>query len=104
MPRKPRNTPKAPASRPTGKEVELEEYAQLFFKYTVFIEEQSAAIRHLPKEIYEAHAIVLKEHNEQQRHASIARRCEPSLEGLHDTLKYFGSLCEIAPQTILELS
>jgi hypothetical protein len=99
MPRKPRNTPKTPASRP--KEVELEEYAQSYCKYTVFIEEQSAAIRHLRKEVYEAHAIMTEEHNERQR---LAPRCEPSIEELQNMLKYYGSLCENPPQTLLELS
>jgi hypothetical protein len=99
----PRNTPQAPAS--VRKEVELEEYAQTFFKYTVLIEDHSAAIRHLPKEIYEAHAIVNEEHNERQKHVlRLGYYCEPSLEELQNTLKYYGNLCEIAPQTLLELS
>jgi hypothetical protein len=81
---------------------ELEEYAQLYFKYTVLIQEQADAIRHMrPDEVSEAHARVTEEHNELQRDAPR----QMSLEGLYHVLEYFGGLCEnAAPQTIIELS
>ena len=82
---------------------ELEEYAQLFFKYSVIIEEQINAVRHMPDEVSEAYAKVTEEHNEMHRHDP--QRGEPTLEESQNVLKDFGPLCEnTAPQTTLELS
>lgn len=97
---KPHNTLRQ-APVPRSKEVELEEYARSYFKYSLLLQEQGDAIRHLPKEVYEAHAKVTEEHYEQKRHAS---QYEPSFEELQNMLKYYGRLCENAPQTLLELS
>jgi len=81
------------------KDDELEDYAQQFFKYSVIIEQQSGAIRHLEKEVTEAYGRVSEEHNERMK---IPLQCEPSLEGLLNTLKYYGSLCEKQPQTVID--
>jgi len=98
MPHMPSNTLRqVTASR--LKDDELEDYAQQFFKYSVIIEQQSGAIRHLEKEVTEAYARVSEEHNERRR---IPLQCEPSLEGLLNTLKYYGSLCEKQPQTVID--
>ena len=94
MPRK--NPRQAPALS-----AELEEYAQLYFKYTIIIRQQVDAVRHMPKEVDEAYEKVCREHNELQRDAP----CESSLEELYNVLKFFGDLCEnAAPQTVIELS
>jgi hypothetical protein len=96
----PRNTSQQ-ASDPRPKEVELEECTQLFFKYSVIIQEQVDAMRHLPKEVAAAHAQVTEEHHERQKHAL---QRELTLEELQNTLSYYGGLCEKEPQTLLELS
>jgi hypothetical protein len=93
----PRNT----SRQASDKEVELEECAQLFFKYSVLIQDQNDAVRHLPKEVYAAHAQVTEEHKERQRHAP---QRESTPEELQDMLRYFARLCENKPQTLLELS
>jgi hypothetical protein len=96
MPRNRKTVRQAPALS-----AELEEYAQLYFKYTIIIRQQVDAVRHLPKEVDEAYVKVCKEHNELQRGAPL----QSSLEELYNLLKYFGGLCEnAAPQTLLELS
>ena len=108
MPRQHRNT--RHASAPMSKE--LEDYAQLYFKYSVIIQEQSAAvhpqtgaIQPLSNEVMEAYAIVNEEHNERRRLTlSSSPLFDPSIEELQNTLKYYGDLCEIPPQTLLELS
>jgi hypothetical protein len=98
---------------------ELEDYAQLFFKYSVIIEEQTGAIQRqqqtgaiqqqtgalLSKEVMEAYAIMNEEHNERRRLTlSLDPLFDPSIEELQNTLKHYGGLCEIPPQTLLELS
>jgi hypothetical protein len=91
----------ATATEKQAKQCELEECAQLFYKYSVLIQEQVDAMRHLPKEVSAAHAQVTEEHHEWQRHAL---QCEPTLEELQNVLRYYGRLCEKVPQTLLELS
>ena len=97
MPRK--NPRQAPALS-----AELEEYAQLYFKYTIIIRQQVDAVRHMPKEVDEAYEKVcgeLEHSNELQRDAPY----ESSLEELYNVLKFYGDLCENAvPQTVIELS
>ena len=94
MPRK--NLRQAPALS-----AELEEYAQLYFKYSIIIRKQVDAVRHLPDEVDKAYAKVCREHDEYQRNTPHPT----SLEELYQALKYFGDLCEnAAPQTVLELS
>src|SRR5277367_1281847 len=108
MPRQHRNTPRqASASRSK----ELEDYAQLYFKYSVIIKEQSGAIQQqtgaielLSNEVMEAYAIVNGEHNERRRLSLSLSLFHPSIEELQNMLKYYGDLCEIPPQTLLELS
>jgi hypothetical protein len=96
MPRNRKNPRQAPALS-----AELEEYAQLYFKYSVIIRQQVDAVRHLPKEVDEAYAKVCGEHDELQRGAP----AQSSLEELYNCLKYFRGLCDnAAPQTLLELS
>ena len=96
MPRNRKNLRQAPALS-----AELEEYAQLFFKYSVIIEEHADAVRHVPDEVDKAYEKVCREHDERQRNAPRP----PSLEDLYQALKYFGGLCEnAAPQTVIELS
>jgi hypothetical protein len=102
--------PRAPMSK------ELEDYAQLYFKYSVIIEEQCGAIQQqtgvqpqtgvvLSNETMEAYAIVNEEHNERRRLTlSTDPLFDPSIEELQNTLKHYGGLCEIPPQTLLELS
>jgi hypothetical protein len=82
---------------------ELEHYAQLYFKYSVIIENQVIVVQHKTKEVDEAYAKVLGEHNGIQRDAP---RTQTGLQELHNVLKYFGDLCEAnpAPQTVIELS
>ena len=89
------------ASASRFKELELEDYAQLFYKYSVIIEEQSSAVRHLQNEVTEAYAVVAEEHN------NMVKEIQPrelSIEELLNTLKYYGDLCEVPPQSVLELS
>ena len=104
MPRKPRNTLRQAPGDPSGRleNDELEEYAQLIFKYSLLIEEQADAVRHLPEEVYKAHAIVAEEHKEQQTRRHTPKF--PSIEELENILKYYQDLCEKVPQTLLELS
>ena len=81
---------------------ELEDYAQSCCRYTVLIEQQSAAIRGRPDEleVLAAHAIVAEENN------NIKVLHEPCLEELQKMLKYYGDLCELGnePRTLIELS
>ena len=73
----------------------------IFFKYSVMIEEQVDAVRHVPDEVDKAYAKVCREHDEYQRNTPHPT----SLEELCQALKYFGGLCEnVAPQTVFELS
>ena len=47
---------------------ELEEYAQLYFKYSVIIEDQIDVVRHMTKEVKDkAYAKVCGEHNNGSR-------------------------------------
>jgi hypothetical protein len=98
MPRNPsrKNLRQAPALS-----AELEEYAQLYFKYSIIIKQQVDAVRHLPKEVDKAYAKVCEEFEEHQKKP----QGQTSLEELYHVLEYFGGLCEnAAPQTIIELS
>jgi galactokinase/mevalonate kinase-like predicted kinase len=104
MPRQPRNTLRQAVTR--SNKAELEHYAQLYLKYSVIIKEQTDAIRHRPNEVMEAHAKVTEEHNERQKVAlqNLHLEFDASIDGLLNTLDYYRRLCEIPPQTLLELS
>jgi hypothetical protein len=82
---------------------DLENYAQLYFKYSLIFENQVNVVRHKTKEVDEAYAKVCGEHNGLQRDAPPT---QTGLEELYNVLKYFGDLCEAnsAPQTVIELS
>ena len=71
---------------------ELEEHAQLYFKYSIIIRQQVDAARHVPDEVDKAYAKVCREHDEHQRNTPHPT----SLEELYQALKYFGGLCENA--------
>ena len=82
---------------------ELEEYAQLYLKYAIIIEDQTCAIRrlHTEKGIKEAHSKVSEEHYELKK---LDSPLDPSIEELLHMLKYYGELAEIPPKTLHELS
>ena len=98
MPRQPDNTLQQ-ESVPMSEEDEIEYYALLIFKYSLIFEEQAAATRSQQKEFMEAHAKVSEEHNERMKMTFSLNRLNPSIEELHDMLKFYGELCEISPQT-----
>lgn len=78
---------------------ELEKYAQVYFKYSVLIQEKAdamAAMRmeHTPEEINAVHTRITAERVERQKHAP---KCQSSLEELQNMLNYYGRLYENEP-------
>ena len=111
MPRQlqPRSTQPRNTHRQTtvtrSKKDDLEHYAQLFFKYSVVIEDHTGIIRrtHSDPQILDAHAKMVEEQDEQQK-AARQLEANASIDDIEGNLKYYEELCERPPQTLLELS
>jgi len=84
-----------------AKKRELEGYAQAYFKYIKFFQDQADAMRHNPQEMMAAHARITAECVEVQKRTPFTNM---TAEDAHKMMAEYARRCEEEPRTFDELS
>ena len=84
-----------------AKKCELEGYAQAYFKYAKFFQDQADAMRHDPQEMMAAHARITSECEEVKKRTSFTKM---TAEDAHKMMAEYARRCEEETRTFDELS